>query len=78
MSHSMRHSFILAATSVSISRVMLSFHALAEHLRNDPSRIGMVNSIPLNRVNWKRGPHVGEFLVVSEDNSPIIESRRNV
>ncbi|KAF8515199.1 hypothetical protein JB92DRAFT_3115082 [Gautieria morchelliformis] len=56
--------FILVATSISISRVMLSFHTLADHIRNDPSR-RVVNGIPLSRVTHaKRGSNHEEHLVM--------------
>ncbi|KAF8055632.1 hypothetical protein FPV67DRAFT_1540355, partial [Lyophyllum atratum] len=61
--------FLLAATSISISRVMLSFHDLAEHLRTDPKRLGHVNSIPLSRVNWRKGSRDGEYLVSGNEPS---------
>ncbi|KAG6830488.1 hypothetical protein H0H92_000496 [Tricholoma furcatifolium] len=63
---------ILVATSISISRVMLSFHDLAEHLRNNPNRLGHINSIPMNRVNWRKGSRDGEYVVTGTDHTSII------
>ncbi|RDB15060.1 hypothetical protein Hypma_005443 [Hypsizygus marmoreus] len=63
--------FLLAATSISISRVMLSFRQLAEHIRNNPNRLGTVNSIPLSRVNWRKGSRDGEYLVTGSDQRSI-------
>ncbi|KAG6916720.1 hypothetical protein DXG01_005600 [Tephrocybe rancida] len=64
--------FLLAATSISISRVMLSFHDLADHLRNDPNRLGHINSIPMNRVNWRKGSREGEYLVTGNDHASVL------
>ncbi|KAH0589807.1 hypothetical protein H2248_000002 [Termitomyces sp. 'cryptogamus'] len=63
---------LLAATSVSISRVMLSFHDLAEFLRNNPGRLGHVNAIPMNHVNWRKGSRDGEYLVTGNDHTGIV------
>ncbi|KAF8871317.1 hypothetical protein BD779DRAFT_473905 [Infundibulicybe gibba] len=69
--------FLLAATSISISRVMLSFHELAEYLKNDPNRLGFVNNIPLQKVNWTKGNNDGEFLVVGSDGPRVPSSPRS-
>lgn len=48
---------------------MLSFRELADYLRNDPNRLGVVSSIPLNRVRWTKGTYDGEFLVMGDASS---------
>lgn len=58
-------SFLLAITSISISRLMLSFHELAEHLRHDPNRPTVVGT--MNYVGSVRGSRAGESLVVKPD-----------
>jgi len=70
--------FLMAATATSVSRVMLSFHDLAEHLRNDPNRLGHINSIPLNRVNWRKGSRDGEFLVTTNDGTDLSVNNQNI
>ncbi|KII93118.1 hypothetical protein PLICRDRAFT_49194 [Plicaturopsis crispa FD-325 SS-3] len=53
--------FMVAVTSVSISRVMLSIRSLAASLSSDPEWV--LNHAELMRLHWKRGAYAGEIVV---------------
>ncbi|KAF8060632.1 hypothetical protein FPV67DRAFT_1510850, partial [Lyophyllum atratum] len=47
----------------------LLIRRLHRDCRTDPKRLGHVNSIPLSRVNWRKGSRDGEYLV--SGNEPV-------
>lgn len=52
---------MLAITSISISRVMLSIRSLAANFGSDEA--WLLNNVELSRVRWKKGAHDGEIIV---------------
>lgn len=54
-------SFLLATTSIAVSRVMFSIHSLADKLGSDSA--WLLNNVELSRVGWRRGSHEGELIV---------------
>ncbi|KAK0434838.1 hypothetical protein EV421DRAFT_1717267, partial [Armillaria borealis] len=57
----MYSNFLVAVTSMAVSRVMFSIHSLAAHLGSDTT--WLLNNIELSRVNWRRGNTEGEIIV---------------
>ncbi|KAK0185174.1 hypothetical protein F5146DRAFT_1071691 [Armillaria mellea] len=57
----MYSNFLVATTSIAVSRVMFSIHSLAAHLGSDTT--WLLNNIELSRVNWRRGNTEGEIIV---------------
>jgi hypothetical protein len=53
--------FMLAVTSASISRVMLSIHSLAAKIGTDPE--WLLSNLELSRVRWTKGSHDAELIV---------------
>jgi len=58
--------FLLAATSIAISRVMFSIHSLAEKLGSDTA--WLLTNAQLSRVSWRKGRHSREIFV---DRTPV-------
>ncbi|KAK0224739.1 hypothetical protein EDD85DRAFT_859002 [Armillaria nabsnona] len=57
----MYSNFLVAVTSMAVSRVMFSIHSLAAHLGSDTT--WLLNNIELSRVNWRPGNTEGEIIV---------------
>jgi len=53
--------FLLAITSIAVTRVMLSVHSLAAKLGSDSA--WLLNNIELSRVPWRYGSSEGELIV---------------
>lgn len=54
-------SYLLATTSIAVSRVMLSIHSIAAHLGSDTA--WLLNNVELSRVGWRQGATEGEIIV---------------
>ncbi|KAL0951937.1 hypothetical protein HGRIS_008589 [Hohenbuehelia grisea] len=54
-------SFVLALTSICVSRVMLSIQSLAAQLGFDTA--WLLNNVDLSRVQWRHGEREGELIV---------------
>ena len=52
---------MLSATSVAVSRLILSLHSLAANLAVDPK--WLLNNAELSRVRWRKGARDGELIV---------------
>lgn len=52
---------MLTIASISVSRLMLSIHSLADHLGTEDS--WLLNFTELSRVHWKEGVRKGEIIV---------------
>lgn len=55
------HSFVLAATSVAVSQLILNMQSLAANLDLDPK--WLLNNAELSRVRWRKGSRDGELIV---------------
>jgi len=53
--------FMLAMTSIAVSRVLFSIHSLAEKLGSNSA--WLLSNVDLSRVGWKRGAHDGEIII---------------
>ncbi|KAH9829508.1 uncharacterized protein C8Q71DRAFT_863265 [Rhodofomes roseus] len=53
--------FLLAVSSVSVSRLILSIRSLASQLSMDPDTL--LSTAELSRITWKRGAYDGEIVV---------------
>ncbi|KAF7972779.1 hypothetical protein HWV62_17048 [Athelia sp. TMB] len=53
---------MLALTSTSISRIMLSIRCLTADLISDPTSL-ILNNNELSRVSWRKGPNAGDIIV---------------
>jgi hypothetical protein len=53
--------FMLATTSIAVSRIMFSIHSLAAKLGSDSA--WLLNNLELSRVEWRKGAHEGELIV---------------
>jgi len=53
--------FLLAVTSIAVSRVMFSIHSLADKLGSDSA--WLLTNAQLQRLGWRRGTHEGELIV---------------
>ncbi|KAH8094644.1 hypothetical protein BXZ70DRAFT_1033918 [Cristinia sonorae] len=53
--------FLLSATSIAVSRLILSMHSLAANLSLDPK--WLLNNAELSRVRWRKGSRDGEIIV---------------
>jgi hypothetical protein len=70
-------SFMLAITSICISRVMLGIRSLAAELVSDPALV--LNNAELSRVCWKKGPNAGELIVDVDDYSfGVLDIRQEI
>ncbi|KZP20908.1 hypothetical protein FIBSPDRAFT_826294 [Athelia psychrophila] len=56
------NSIMVAVTSVSISRIMLSIRSLTADLTSDPAVL-LLNNNELSRVSWRKGPNAGDIIV---------------
>ncbi|KAF9264910.1 hypothetical protein L218DRAFT_1076342 [Marasmius fiardii PR-910] len=69
--------YLLATTSIAMSRVMFSLHSLASHLGSDAG--WLLNNVELRRTDWRRGSREGEIIIdrwTDEDES-IYETERS-
>ncbi|KAJ3793257.1 hypothetical protein GGU11DRAFT_760084 [Lentinula aff. detonsa] len=69
--------YLLAMTSIAMSRIMFSIHSLASHLGSETG--WLLNNVELRRVNWRKGATEGELIVEctssgQEDNCFDLES----
>ncbi|KAK7043710.1 hypothetical protein VNI00_008322 [Paramarasmius palmivorus] len=53
--------YLLATTSIAVSRVMFSIHSLAAHLGSDTGFL--LSNVELSRVGWRKGTTEGEIIV---------------
>ncbi|KAJ3739692.1 hypothetical protein DFH05DRAFT_1512377 [Lentinula detonsa] len=69
--------YLLAVTSIAMSRIMFSIHSLASHLGSETG--WLLSNVELRRVNWRKGATEGELIVEctssgQEDNCFDLES----
>ncbi|KAJ3730076.1 hypothetical protein DFJ43DRAFT_1040555 [Lentinula guzmanii] len=69
--------YLLAVTSIAMSRIMFSIHSLASHLGSETG--WLLSNVELRRVNWRKGATEGELIVEctssgQEDNRFDLES----
>ncbi|EPS97863.1 hypothetical protein FOMPIDRAFT_1127707 [Fomitopsis schrenkii] len=60
---SFRHSFFLAISCISVSRLMLSIRSLAAQLSIPMDHDMLLSTAELSRVRWRRGKHDRELIV---------------
>ncbi|KAL0578454.1 hypothetical protein V5O48_003554 [Marasmius crinis-equi] len=53
--------YLLATTSIAMSRIMFSLHSLASHLGSDTGYL--LSHVEIGRMNWRRGSREGEIIV---------------
>ncbi|KAH8094645.1 hypothetical protein BXZ70DRAFT_1009940 [Cristinia sonorae] len=63
--------FLLSATSIAVSRLILSMHSLAANLSLDPK--WLLNNAELSRVQWRKGSRDGEIIVEVNPAEPELE-----
>ncbi|KAJ3887414.1 hypothetical protein GG344DRAFT_80762 [Lentinula edodes] len=54
-------SYLLAVTSIAMSRIMFSIHSLASHLGSETG--WLLSNVELRRTNWRKGATEGELIV---------------
>ncbi|KAJ3853723.1 hypothetical protein EV368DRAFT_81297 [Lentinula lateritia] len=54
-------SYLLAVTSIAMSRIMFSIHSLASHLGSETG--WLLSNVELRRTNWRKGATEGEIIV---------------
>ncbi|KAJ4467343.1 hypothetical protein C8R41DRAFT_931209 [Lentinula lateritia] len=53
--------YLLAVTSIAMSRIMFSIHSLASHLGSETG--WLLSNVELRRTNWRKGATEGELIV---------------
>ncbi|KAJ4470837.1 hypothetical protein J3R30DRAFT_3802887 [Lentinula aciculospora] len=53
--------YLLAVTSIAMSRIMFSIHSFASHLGTDPG--WLLSNVELRRLDWRKGATEGEIIV---------------
>lgn len=69
--------YLLASTSIAMSRIMFSLHSLASHLGSDTG--WLLNNVELRRTDWRRGSREGEIIIDrwSDDDESLYEAERS-
>ncbi|KAL0071616.1 hypothetical protein AAF712_001473, partial [Marasmius tenuissimus] len=66
--------YLLATTSIAMSRVMFSLHSLASHLGSDAG--WLLSNVEISRLDWRRGSREGELIVERwSDEETLCEER---
>jgi len=64
--------YLIAVTSIAMSRIMFSIHSLASHLGSETG--WLLSNVELRRIEWKKGATEGEIIVDCTPDSDDLES----
>jgi len=64
--------YLIAVTSIAMSRIMFSIHSLASHLGSETG--WLLSNVELRRVEWKKGTTEGEIIVDCSPDHDDLES----